>query len=254
MKGENNTSTYKPCGKGKVIWYKWHIGITLMVKETKGMDTPSHYMVGTQGPIIVRWAGKAWRANNDPHPTVERPGRQRPSPTRASTRTSRRVGISQEDLPHTRVTTSTLRMQEDYKEQHGSHSSNSWKKRFALWHRHAGMLTGSEPYKLRGIPSKGPQALMTRLGPSHERGPGTQPNIKYDSEFQSIYIASNITSTMSQCFLLKGGQIYGQDNDPNVLYSVSINRAVVQYYIHQQRVLQSVQLKGGQLLVTGQWP
>ena len=82
MKGENNTSTYKPCSKGKVIWYKWHIGITLTVKETKGMDTPSHYMVGTQGPIIVRWAGKAWRANNDPHPTVERPGRQRPSPTR----------------------------------------------------------------------------------------------------------------------------------------------------------------------------
>ena len=98
-----------------------------------------------------------------------------PHPLGASTRTSRRVGISQEDLPHTRVTTSTLRMQEDYKEQHGSHSSNSWKERFALWHRHAGMLTGSEPYKLRGIPSKDPKPWWQGLVPLMREDPGHSP-------------------------------------------------------------------------------
>ena len=121
---------------------------------------PNHHMAGRQGPM-----GKQ-------RPS---PGGQRPSPARAPTRASRRVGIGQGDLPHTRVTTSTLRMQGDHKEQHSSHRLNRWKERFALWHRHVGMLTGSEPYKLRGILSKGPQALMTRLGPSPERGPGTQP-------------------------------------------------------------------------------
>ena len=71
---------------------------------------------------------------------------------------------------------------------------------------------------------------MTRLGPSHDEGPGTWPNIEYDSEFHFVYVTSNIMSTMSQCFLSKGGQIYGQDNDPNVSYSVSIDRAVAQCY------------------------
>ena len=36
---------------------------------------------------------------------------------------------------------------------------------------------GSEPYTLRGIPSKGVQALMTRLSPAPEEGPGAQPHI-----------------------------------------------------------------------------
>ena len=104
--------------------------------------------------------------------------RQRPLPTRAPTRTSRRAGIGQGDLPHTKATTSLLRMQGDQKEQHNSYSLNQWKERFDLWHRHAGMLTGSEPYKLRGILSKEPRSIMTWLGPSPERGPRTQP-IKY---------------------------------------------------------------------------
>ena len=124
---------------------------------------------GRQGPIVRR-AYRPWQASRDPHPSG-----QRPSPTRAPTRTSRRAGIGQGDLPHTKVTTSSLRMQGDRKEQHSSHSLSQWKERFDLWHRHAGTLTGSEPYKLRGIPSKESRSLMTRLGPSPERGPGTQP-------------------------------------------------------------------------------
>ena len=89
----------------------------------------------------------------------------------------RRVGIGQGDLPHTKVETSASRMHGNHKEQNGSHSLNRWKERLALQHRHAGMSTGSEPCTLRGILSQGAQALMTRLGPSHERGPGTQPHI-----------------------------------------------------------------------------
>ena len=73
-------------------------------------------------------------------------------------------------------------MQGDHKEQNGSHSLNRWKERLALQHRHAEMSTGSKPCILRGILSKGPQALMTRLGPSHNEGPGTQPT-KIVSEF-----------------------------------------------------------------------
>ena len=83
------------------------------------------------------------------------PSGQRPSPTRAPTYTSRRAGIGQGDLPHTRETSTTLRMQGDDIEQYGSHSLNRWKERFVLQHRHAGMLTGSESYTLRGILDKG---------------------------------------------------------------------------------------------------
>ena len=81
-------------------------------------------------------------------------------------------------------------MQGDHKEQNGSHSLNIWKERLALQHRHAEMSTGSKPCILRGILSKGLQALMTRLGPSHDEGPGTQPNIEYDSKWslQFVYI------------------------------------------------------------------
>ena len=103
------------------------------------------------------------------------PGGQRPSPSRAPTRTSRRAGIGQGDLPHTKVTTSSLRMQGDRKEQHSSHSLNQWKERFGLQQIHAGMLTRGEPYKLRGILNKEPRSLRTWFGPSPERGPETQP-------------------------------------------------------------------------------
>ena len=102
-------------------------------------------------------------------------GRQRPSSSRAPTSTSRRAGIGQGDLPHTKATTSSLRMQGDRKEQHSSHSLNQWKERFDLQQIHAGMLTRGEPYKLRGILNKEPRSLRTWFGPSPERGPGTQP-------------------------------------------------------------------------------
>ena len=118
-------------------------------------------------------------------------GGQRPSPARAPTRTSRRVGIGQGDLPHTKVETSVSRMHGNHREQSGSHSLNRWKERLALQHRHAGMSTGSEPCILRGILSKGPQTLMTRLGPSHERGPGTQPH-KIVSEFSVHNVLSKL--------------------------------------------------------------
>ena len=76
------------------------------------------------------------------------------------------------------------------------------------------MLTGSEPHKLRGILNKEPQSLMTRFGPSPERGPGTQPHIGRTSnilvsEFSVVYVIQRST---------------------NVSYSVSIDRAVAQYY------------------------
>ena len=139
---------------------------------------------------------------------------------RAPTRTSRRAGISQGDLLHTKVTTSSLRMQGDCKEQHRSHSLNRWKERFDLSHRHAGMLTGSEPYKLRGILNKELRSLMTRLGPSHERGPGTQPHIRRTSnilvsEFSVVYVIQRSINVLyraeKQCYNTRR-QIYGQDN------------------------------------------
>ena len=82
-----------------------------------GHARPNHHTVGRQSPT-----GKQ-------RPS---PGRQRSSPARAPTRTSRRVGIGQGDLLYTKEATSTLRMQGDHKEQHGSHSLNRWKERFAL--------------------------------------------------------------------------------------------------------------------------
>ena len=146
-----------------------HQDITL---TAKGRRVPVRYTQsygGQQGPVIIP-------GRQDPTSKQRpSPGGQRPSPARAPTRTSRRAGIGQGDLPHTKVATSASRMHGNYKEQYGSHSLNRWKERLALEHRHAGMSTGSEPYKLRGILSKGLQALMTRLSPSHDEGPGTQP-------------------------------------------------------------------------------
>ena len=183
-------SKWKERGKRKVIWCNRHIDIYPLRQKGKSTRHANHtaggkaQSYGGQAENPTRRAGKTWwdtqiiwRAarpsqgtSRDPHP-----GGQRPSPARAPTRTSRRAGISQGDLPHTKVTTSSLRMQGDRKEQHSSHSLNQWKERFDLWHRHAGMLTGSEPHKLRGILNKEPRSLMTRFGPSPERGPGTQP-------------------------------------------------------------------------------
>ena len=147
-------------------------------------------MTDRQGPVIIPVRQAETRhpargtseAGRDPHLLGHQPGHQGEK------------GISQGDLLHTKVETSASRMHGNHKEQNGSHSLNRWKERLALQHRHAGMSTGSEPYTLRGILSKGPRALMTRLGPSHERGPGAQPHIgrtpnKIVSEFSvRIYI------------------------------------------------------------------
>ena len=141
-------------------------------------------------------------------------------------------------------------MQGDHKEQNGYHSLNRWKERLALQHRHAEMSTGSKPCILRGILSKGPQALMTRLGPSPERGPGTQPtNSKWSFHF--VYATSYIimcsierrTNLWSrQCiqpsfqFVYITSNVFYREEDRSMV------RAVAQYYIHQQRVFyQSVQ-------------
>ena len=126
--------------KRKVIWCKWHIDIYPLRQKGKEYETRKSYS------RIIRWAGKAGQAETsdpgqqDPQtdPQIVRragkaqsggkqrppPGGQRPSPARAPTRTSRRAGIGQGDLPHTKVTTSSLRMQGDHKEQHSSHSLN----------------------------------------------------------------------------------------------------------------------------------
>ena len=160
-----------------------------------------------QAETLTQWASR------NPHPTGKQrpsPGRQRPSPARAPTRTSRRVGIGQGDLPHIKEAASASRMHGNHKEQYGSHSLNRWKERFALQHRHAGMSTGSEPYTWRGIFDKGAWALMTRLGPSHDEGPGTQPHIgtMLVSEFFSLYMLYSVLSVLRQvqCVQLRRGQ------------------------------------------------
>ena len=67
------------------------------------------------------------------------------------------------------------------------------------------MLKGSEPYTLRGILDKGAQALMTRLGPSHERGPGTQPHIGQTPNIIVSEFSVRICYTVFyQCALLRG--------------------------------------------------
>ena len=127
------------------------------------------------------------------------PGRQRPSPTRVPTYTSRRVGSGQGDLPHTRESTSASRMHGNHKEQHLSQSLNRWKERPALRHRHAGMLTGSEPYTLKGILSKWVWVLMTRLSPSLREDLGhirPTSNIKV-SEVFSLY---TLHTAFYQCY------------------------------------------------------
>ena len=127
--------------KEKKIWYKRHIGITL---TAKGKEYEYTQIIQRTARLNHTAGSKAQSAgqSGDPHQAGRQDpmGKQRPSPARAPTRTSRRAGIGQGDLPHTKVTTSSLRMQGDRKEQHSSHSLNRWKERFDLLHRHAGML------------------------------------------------------------------------------------------------------------------
>ena len=104
------------------------------------------------------------------------------------------------------------------------------------------MLTGSEPYKLRGILSKGARALMTRFGPSHDEGPGTQPHIgpTLVSEF-----SVRICYTMFYQYYDKYNVFNREEDKPVVrtmtlifhtvfyqlVQSVPIDRAVAQYYL-----------------------
>ena len=223
---------YTPSDKGREIWVQArpsHINSTSGTliyipygKKGKGYRYSTIIYGGRQGPVIIP-------GRQDPTSKQRpSPGGQRPSPARAPTRTSRRAGIGQGDLPHTKVATSLLRMQGDRKEQHSSHSLNQWKERFILWHRHAGTLTGSEPYKLRGILSKELRSLMTRLGPSHERGPGTQPHIgpMLVSEF-SVRIHH---TTLRQCIQSRF------------------------QFVYNMTVVQCVQSKKMTNLRLGQWP
>ena len=133
-------------------------------------------------------------------------------------------------------------MQGDRKDQHSSHSLNQWKERFDLWHRHAGMLTRGEPYKLIGILNKEPRSLMTWFGPSPERGPGTQPtNSKWSFQFvQCIQSSFQLQFVYITVFLSTGQW-------PNITYITKSVPVRICY-------IQCVQSKGRQFLVTGQWP
>ena len=116
-----------------------------MDKREKGTGAckAQDHMMGRQTGPDRQAVARPHLAGRDPHLA------------RTPTRTSRRAGSGQGDLPHTKETTSASRMHGNHKEQHLSHSLNRWKERPALQHRHAGMSTGSEPYTLRGILSKG---------------------------------------------------------------------------------------------------
>ena len=97
-------------------------------KSTGQAETPPGGQARPRDTQIIRRAARpSQRGKQRPHP-----GGQRPSPSRAPTRASRRAGIGQGDLPHTKVTTSSSRMQGDRKDQHSSHSLNQWKERFDL--------------------------------------------------------------------------------------------------------------------------
>ena len=67
---------------------------------------------------------------------------------------------------------------------------------------------------------------MTRLGPSHDEGPGTPPHIRpmLVSEFSvRIYY-----TTFYQCFLSIGGQIYGWGSGPMLqVQSVQLRRGQI---------------------------
>ena len=116
VKGKEYRHQYNPYGKRKRVW------------GTQGPDRQqADRTQPRQAQTLTRWAGKTRRASTDPHlagrdphPLGHQPGHQG------------RAGIGQGDLPHTREATSTLRMQGGHKEQHGSHSLNRWKERFAL--------------------------------------------------------------------------------------------------------------------------
>ena len=173
-------------------------------------------------------------AGRDPHPRGRQPGHQG---ERASVKETSRTQ---------RLQPVHSRMQGDRKDQHSSHSLNQWKERFDLWHRHAGMLTRGEPYKLIGILNKEPRSLMTWFGPSPERGPGTQPTKIVSEVFSSIMLRQCIQPSYSsymlhpilQCIQSKGGQIYRQGNGP-MLHPISYN---------------VFNRKEDSLLMTGQWP
>ena len=119
--------------------------------------------------------------------------------------------------------------------------------------------TGGEPYKLRGILNKEPRSLMTRFGPSPERGPGTQPHIgrtpnKIVSEF-SVRIHH---TTFYQCYDNVFNRVSSSSSymlQPSLSRTMcSIERWTDLWSGQWPNVSYSVQSKGRQFLVTGQWP
>ena len=89
---------------------------------------------------------------------------------------------------------------------------------------------GSEPYTLRGIPSKGMWALMTRLSPSAGGGPGAQPHIggtpnmsvskfSFHTHYSVIFINRECSINqynVSKCSNLIEDKSYHQGSGPSV--------------------------------------
>ena len=101
------------------------------------------------------------------------------------------------------------------------------------------MSTGSEPYTLRGILSKGAQALMTRLGPSHDEGPGTQPHkivgefsvhICYTAFYQ-YYDKYNVFNREEDKPMVRTMTLIFHTVFYQLVQSVPIDRAVAQCYL-----------------------
>ena len=96
---QRNTLIHNLVVKGERSGYRQDPLIPVVHRDTyplrqKGKSTRhANHMAG----------GKAQSGDKQRPP----PGGQRPSPSRAPTRTSRRAGIGQGDLPHTKVTTSS---------------------------------------------------------------------------------------------------------------------------------------------------
>ena len=88
---------------------------------------------------------------------------------------------------------------------------------------------GSEPYTLRGIPSKGVWTLMTRLYPFPEEGPGAQPYIigKPNMSVSEFSVCTHNREcyinqyNVAKCSSMVEDESYHQGSGPSITY---INR------------------------------
>ena len=108
---EEREREIQPCGKRRKIWVqarpnyiqcKRHIDIYPLRQKGKSTGHARHTVGRKAQSYDGRPRPSQWGRQRPP------PSGQRPSPARAPTRTSRRAGIGQGDLPHTKVTTSSL--------------------------------------------------------------------------------------------------------------------------------------------------